>query len=319
MDIEQYMDPELRAAFTQIPESDDDISDWVEAREYHSRKMAAAQAGQPKSDMVTIEDRDIPGPVSSPEVPVRIYTPSVKRSGMSGLLYIHGGGFTRGHRLQDFDSRCERIVEDVGCVLVSVGYRLAPENPFPAGVEDCYATLCWMVSSAAHLGVDTTRIAVGGSSAGGGLAAATALMARDRKEVVLAFQWLFWGCIDDRHITPSSYAITDRRVWNRAKSMNGWKVYLGSAYQGEVSPYAAPARMENLAGLPPAYIMVGELDLLRDENIDYATRLMQADIPTELHVIPGAFHGFTWVVPNAEVSIRAISESNIALKRALSH
>ena len=319
MDIEQNIDPGLRAGFTQIPESDNDISDWVEARKNQSEKMAAAQAGHPKSDKVAIENRNIPGPAGSPEVPVRIYTPSVKKSGMSGLLYIHGGGFTRGDRLQDFDSRCERIVEGVGCVLVSVGYRLAPENPFPAGVEDCYAALCWMASSAAYLGVDTTRIAVGGSSAGGGLAAATALMARDRKEVTLAFQWLFWGCIDDRHITPSSYEITDRRVWNRAKSINGWKAYLGSAYQGEVSPYAAPARMENLSGLPSAYIIVGELDILRDENIDYATRLMQAGIPAELHVIPGAFHGFTWEVPNAEVSIRTISESNAALKRALSH
>jgi len=319
MNIEKSMDPELRAVFTKLPELPKATSteEFVAARKSISEMIAAMQVGQPKSDRVMVEDRCVPSPTGSPEVPIRIYTPSSRTEALPGLLYIHGGGFTAGSA-KDFDFNCEHIVENVGCVVVSVDYRLAPEHPFPAGPEDCYTTLRWMVASAVDLGVNAASIAVGGASAGGGLAAAVALMARDRKEVKLAFQWLLYGCLDDRHITPSSHAITDMRVWNRAKSLSGWKAYLGSDHQGEVSPYAAPTRMEDLSSLPPAYIMVGELDLMRDENIEYATRLMQAGVSTELHVIPGAFHGFEFLVPNAAVSIRARSECTEALKYALS-
>jgi acetyl esterase/lipase len=143
-----------------------------------------------------------------------------------------------------------------------------------------------MATSAADLGIDAAHIAIGGASAGGGLAAAVALMARDRKEIPLVFELLIYPCLDDRHITPSSKAIAARgMLWEREASLRGWKAYLGSNQQGEVSPYAAPARVADVAGLPPTYIMIGELDLMRDESIEYATRLMQAEIPTHpLHL-----------------------------------
>jgi acetyl esterase/lipase len=236
---------------------------------------------------------------------------------LPGVLYIHSGAFIFGD-LDTDDYLCRDLVEAVNCVVVAVDYRLAPEHPFPAAPDDCYAALRWMAASATEFGIDPSRIALRGESAGGGLAAAVALMARDRKEVKVAFQMLLFSCLDDRNTAPSSYEITDPRTWNRQLSINAWKAYLGHNHQGEVSPYAAPMRAEDLSGLPPAYLMVGELDPLRDENIMYAMRLMQAGVPTELHVYPGAFHVFEEIV-EAAVSIRAIKEYNEALKRALYH
>jgi acetyl esterase/lipase len=328
MDIEQYMDPELKEVFLKIPKRSDALLnlsqiDWTAARKLTSQDKAIqekiAWQLRPKSENITVENRYIPGTTGSPLVSVRIYQPVIRTQNLPGLLYIHGGGFTNGDQLQDFDSQCWRIVENVGCVVVSVGYRLAPENPFPASLDDCYAVIQWMASGQSNLGIDTAKLAVAGVSAGGCLAAAVALLCRDRKDVQLVFQLLLMPCLDDRHITPSSYAITDIRIWNRAKSLRGWEAYLGKDFRGKVSPYAAPARMENLVGLPPTCIIVGELDLLRDENIDYASRLMQAGTSTELHVVPGAFHGFMHKAPQAGVSVRIVSEYLGVLKRALNH
>ena len=317
MNIEQNMDPELRAVFVHMPQLlPDDTGDIVGYLRNSGAELKALRAGQPVNDRVTVEDRSVPGLAGAPDVPVRIYMPRNRTDILPGLLYIHGGGFIMGDIEAD-DPHCSRIAEDIGCVVVSVGYRLAPEYPFPAGLEDCYAALLWMASSAGELGIDTARMAVAGGSAGGGLAAAVALMARDRKEVKLVFQQLLCACLDDRHLTPSSHAFTDGRTWNRQASLGVWKAYLGGAPADEVSPYAAPARMKNLSGLPPAYIMVGELELLRDENIEYAMRLMQAGVPTELHVYPGAFHGFEKFVPTAAISVRATKEYDEALRRAL--
>ena len=318
MNLEQYlalMDPELRVAFEQIlplflnmPEDPVAVRKLMEQLPLPERQQ---------SERVMVEDQHVPGPSGAPEVPVRIYTPATRTGTLSGLFWIHGGGFTAGNPEQD-DALCERIVEEVGCVVVSVDYRLAPEDPFPAGPEDCYAALRWMAASAKDLGIDAAQIAIGGASAGGGLAAAVALMARDRKEVPLVFELLIYPCLDDRHITPSSKAIAATgMLWERNASLRGWKAYLGANLQGEISPYAAPARVADVAGLPPTYIMIGELDLMRDESIEYAMRLMQADIPTQLHVYPGAFHGFDLLATSASISQRAISEYIDALKHAL--
>jgi len=322
MNFEQYkasMDPELRAGFVQmLPFFSNRPSDLIEVRKFIEEMLAAANAWQPKNDRVMVEDRSVPGPTGAPDVPVRIYTPAARTGTLPGLLYIHGGGFTLGN-LDTEDLSCRHIVEEVGCVVVSVDYRLAPEHTFPAAPEDCYATLRWMAAHAEELGIDPTRIGVRGGSAGGGLCAAVALMARDRKEVKLIFQMPLYGCLDDRHITPSSHEIAaDDMIWGRPASLKGWEAYLGENHQGDVSPYAAPARAADLSGLPPAYLCIGELDLMRDENIEYAMRLMQAGVPAELHVYPGAFHGFEGLVPNAAVSIRAINEYTDALKRGLS-
>jgi acetyl esterase len=269
-----------------------------------------------KKGGVTIEERNVPGPKGAPDVHLIIFSSSEKTKPTPGLFYIHGGGFIMCNA-KIFSADCERIVENAGCVVVSVDYRLAPEHPFPAALEDCYSALRWMFASASNLGVDPARIAIGGESAGAGLTAAVTLMARDRKEVKPMFQVILSGCLDDRHTTPSMHAITDRKIWNRASSLFAWKSYLGSNYSGEVSPYAAPIRAKDLSGLPPAYIMTSELDPMRDENIEYALRLLQAGVSTELHVFPGAFHGFEQF-PTAAVSLRGINDYIDSLKRAFS-
>jgi acetyl esterase/lipase len=233
------------------------------------------------------------------------------------ILYLHGGGYVMGSFEMD-DAKFDRYCQDFGCVGVSVEYRLAPEHPFPAPVEDCYAALEWTHAQAAELGIDPTRIAVGGASAGGGLAAGLVLLARDRGDVPVAFQWLIYPMLDDRNRTPSSHAITDRRVWNREANLFGWRAYLGREPGSErVSPYAAPARATELSNLPPAYIPVGSQDLFLDEAADYALRLARAGVPVELHVYPGAFHGSELFAPAAALSRRMVADRVAALKRAL--
>jgi len=312
------MDPELCSGFQQIRAIFSNIpSDPVAARKWMAEMLTTPPGEQLGNDRVEVENRRIAGPAGAPDVPIRIYTPGARTGMVPGLLYIHGGGFTRGS-LDAEDVPCRYIVEEVGCVVVSVDYRLAPPHSFPAAPEDCYAALTWMAANAESLGIDPSRIGVRGPSAGGGLCAAVALMAGDRKEVKLIFQMPLYSCLDDRRRTPSSHQMADSEmIWGRPASLLGWKAYLGEGHQGSVSPYAAPARAEDLSGLPPAYLMIGELDLMRDENIEYAMRLMQAGVPTELHVYPGGFHAFERMVPQAAVSIRAAKEYTEALKRGL--
>lgn len=315
MSFEQRLDTELRAILAAMPPTSSEVTENIVAeRQLMLEEMASLPSVH--TENVTITDRHIPGPPNAPEVFVRIYAPQARKETLPGVMWIHGGGFIMGHPVMD-DGLCQRFVEHVGCVVVSVDWRLAPENPFPAGVEDCYAALQWMVISASELGIDPERLGIAGASAGGGVTAALALLARDRSGPKLAFQMPLYGCLDDRHITPSSHAITDSRVWNRDTSLKAWKLYLAGERFNEVSPYAAPTRAKDLSGLPPAYMCVGEEDLLRDENIEYATRLMQAGVRTELHIYPGAFHAFELIAPTAAISQRAASEYLDALKRAL--
>ena len=201
--------------------------------------------------------------------------------------------------------------------MASVEYRLAPEHPHPAPIEDCFAGLKWLVSNADSLGVDTGRIAVGGASAGGGLAAALALVARDRG-VDIIFQQLICPMLDDRNITRSSHWVHHPKVWNRAANIIGWSSLLGKpAGSEDVSPYASPARAEDLTGLAPAFIIVGDLDLFVDESIEYTRRLAAAGVPTELHILPGAVHGSQYFLPTAEVSMRWKAIEADALRIAL--
>jgi acetyl esterase/lipase len=270
----------------------------------------------PPREDVARRDLRVPGRAGDPEVPIRIYTPKATSSELRACVFeIHGGGFLFGN-IAMMDPWCDAVAGNLGAVVVSVEYRLAPEHPFPAGVEDCYAALCWTAEHAKELGVDPGRIAIAGQSAGGGLAAATALLARDRKGPKLCFQLLDIPELDDRLETPSMKAFTDTPMWNRPNAICSWKHYLGPNHKGEVSPYAAPSRAKDLAGLPPAYVSTMEFDPLRDEGIDYALRMLQAGVQVELHSYPGTFHGSGFIA-TAEVSKRAAADGMAALARGL--
>lgn len=306
--------PELREMFSVLPEIDNSPENFQQYRKWIKESFTATILSS--NDEVTVSNRFIPGPEGAPEVRVRIYEPTKKTKALSGVLWIHGGGYQVGSPEMD-DKLCEKFVLEANCIVVSVDYRLPPENPFPAPLEDCYAALQWVSDHAEDIGIDSSRIAIAGMSAGGGLTAALALLVRDRKGPSIIFQMPLCPMIDDRNITPSTFEITDPKVWNREANIIGWKMYLGSAYGEEVSPHAAPARATDLTGLPPTYTMVGEIDPFRDETIEYANRLMQAGVPTEFHVYPGGYHGFELIVPHAEISQRAEKEYIGALKRAL--
>jgi acetyl esterase/lipase len=312
--ITDQMDPELLPAFAALPENDPSITDPERTR----RMMAEGrfvEGGWPARDPnVARRDATAPGTASDPGVPLRVYEPDGREGVLPAILYIHGGGFIAG-ALDDFDRECERLALAVDAVVVSVDYRLSPEHTFPAATDDCHAALRWLLGSADELAVDPSRVAAVGPSAGGGLVAALALIARDR-ELELAFQMPLCACLDDRVVTPSTQDATDRRTVTREFLVRMWEVYLGPG-AGEVSPYAAPARAEDLVGLPPTYMMVGGLDPFRDENIEYAARLAQAGVPTEFHLYPGAFHGFDTMVRSASVSREAVASQERALRRAL--
>jgi acetyl esterase/lipase len=253
-----------------------------------------------------IEDRMVP---SDPDVAVRIYRP---QRAQGAIVWLHGGGFVMG----DLDTEhpwAVRVAEDSGAVVISVGYRPAPEHRFPAALDDAYAVLTWTAEHAAVLGIDPERIAVGGHSAGAGLATAVALRARDQQGPPIRYQLLNQPMLDDRQETWSARNFTDTPWLNRDKLAAMWRHYLGST---PATPYAAPARAADLSGLPPAYIATAEFDPNRDENITYALRLLQAGVPVELHQWPGTFHG-SQAIASAEVSQRQIAELAATLRRAL--
>jgi acetyl esterase/lipase len=233
-----------------------------------------------------------------------------------GVLLIHGGGFIIGSVEAEHAGAALTAIA-TGAVVVSVEYRLAPEHPFPAGLRDCYSALTFLAGAAADLGVDARRLAVSGASAGGGLAAATALLARDLGGPALCFQMLQIPELDDRLETPSMRTFVDTPLWNRPLAELSWKAYLGAgAGAADVPAYAAPARATDLSGLPPAYISTAENDPLRDEGILYGLGLLQAGVSVELHQFPGTFHGST-LVTSAAISRRAQHESGVALRHAL--
>lgn len=281
--------------------------------------MMAALLAQPmpSSDTVDIREVRMIGPKGAPEVRGLLYQPKA-RSGKSGaMLHIHGGGFITGAPEMSAASNLA-IAEKLGVIVLSVDYRLAPATKYPGAVEDCYAALGWLHEHALELAIDHEHIIVGGESAGGGLAAALALLARDRGLYKIAYQHLIYPMIDDRTaVDPDISPFAGQFIWPQAANLFGWTALLDCPPGADdVSSHAAPARAENLAGLPPAFIACGALDLFVDENISYARRLIQAGVPTELHIYPGAPHGFQ-MVRDAAVSKRAAADSIAALDRAL--
>ncbi|MEI7033037.1 alpha/beta hydrolase [Streptomyces pratensis] len=296
------MDPELEAFVPLFPRAD--LSDPPAQRE----RLAELSAAVPPPDTsgMEIEDRTVPG---DPDVPVRIYRPHRARG---AVLWLHGGGFVMGS-LDTEHPWAARLAEGSGAVVVSVAYRLAPENRFPAALDDAHAALAWTAEHAAELGVDPERIAVGGHSSGAGIAAAVALRARAEQGPPIRFQLLNQPGLDDRQDTWSRRNFTDTPWMNRDTVAASWRHYLGST---PATPYAAPARATDLSGLPPAYIATAEFCPNRDEDIAYALRLMQAGVPVELHQWPGAFHG-SQALLSADVSQRQLTELGDVLRRAL--
>ncbi|MDE0511918.1 MAG: alpha/beta hydrolase [Gammaproteobacteria bacterium] len=245
------------------------------------------------------------------DLDIYIYRGS-ERENQPALVWIHGGGYVLGTA---DDNRAMQIAVELDCTVFSVDYRLAPEYPFPAGPEDCYAALSWLMSRQSGYDVDLTRVALGGHSAGGGMAAGVILMNRDRDNFPLSLQLLIYPMIDNLHATVSG-TYENHPVWNRAVSDNAWDMYLDGRPGTDASPYAAAFRAEDLQGLPPAYICVGTADLFRDENIAYASRLFEAGVPTELAVFPGLYHGGESFVPDAPVSERFTRSFMTALRDA---
>ncbi|WP_406084311.1 alpha/beta hydrolase [Streptomyces virginiae] len=296
------MDPELEAFIPLLPRTD--LTDPVTAREILADLASSRPA--PDTSGLQIEDLTVP---ADPGVPVRIYRP---HQAQGAVIWLRGGGFVFGD-LETEHPWASRIAAGSGAVVISVDYRRSPEHPFPAALDDAYAVLTWAHEHAAELGVDPHRIAVGGHSAGAGISAAVALRARDQQGPPIRFQLLNEPGLDDRQETWSQRNFTDTPWHDRDRISLMWRHYLGS---GQATPYAAPARATDLSGLPPAYISAAEFDPLRDENIDYAVRLMRAGVPVELHQWPGTFHG-SQAITSAEVSQRQSAALVGALHRAL--
>ena len=240
------------------------------------------------------------------DVSVHVFRPATARPATPALLWIHGGGMVLGDAGQD-RAFCRRVADELGIVVVSVEYRLAPEHPFPTPLEDCYTALQWL---AGQPDIDPARIAIGGQSAGGGLAAALTLLVQERGEIRPVLQLMSYPMLDDRTTTRTDIDPRRLRIWSPASNRFGWSAYLG-APGGEVSPLAAPSRYEDLSGLPPAWIGVGTNDLFRDEDVAYARRLQEAGVDCALHVVPGAYHNFDSTEAKAAVS-RAFVEAQLA-------
>jgi acetyl esterase/lipase len=293
------------------------LDDIPAARAAGEQMMAAMKGQMPVIEGVTAQDRQVPGTEGDPDVMVRIYRPTDRTGALPALLWLHGGGYILGNIEQE-DISAKELTLAGNCVTVVVEYRLAPENPFPAPVEDCYAALKWLSTHADEIGVDGSRIAIGGGSAGGGLAAGLALLARDSAEVDVIFQFLIYPMMDDRNTAPASDVLPDTLFWTRESNKIAWRAYLGCEPGSDgVSCYAAASRATELAGLPPAYIAVGEIDLFASEDIEYARRLIEAGVCTELHVYPGGCHAFDMMAPEAEISRQFTSNFYQALRRAL--
>jgi acetyl esterase/lipase len=271
----------------------------------------------PLLDDLTVEDVDVPADGASPAVSLRLYRPKKLTAPAPALYWMHGGGFIIGQPEQD-EANSIAFARELGITVAAIRYRLAPDHPAPAAVEDAYAGLRWLHANAASLNIDPARIAIGGASAGGGLAATLALVAHDRREVTPAFQLLVYPMLDDRTVTRTDHDTRNVRVWSPGSNAWAWSVYLGHAPGlPSANPYAAAARREDLKGLPPAWIGVGTLDLFHDEDLAYAKRLNDSGVTCELSIVPGAFHGFDALFRKAGVTKAFWQEQARALRAAL--
>jgi acetyl esterase/lipase len=312
MTTRHLLDPEIVPALDAFP----DIS--LEKDGLPLIRQAAAQMIQladPKAHGVTREEMFVPGQAAGdPDVRCLVYTPQNLEGARPAYLHLHGGGYILGTP-EGSDLHNIQLASRLGIIVVSVDYRLAPEHPAPAALNDSYAALAWMNENASALGLDADRIAIGGESAGGGLAAALALHARDKGQYPICFQMLTYPMLDDRTGSEEQPAdpLTGEFVWTRARNQLGWSYYLGGSAPAAPS---VPARVESVEGLPPAWLSTAALDLFRDENIDYAQRLLRAGVATELILYPGACHGFQ-MATDAAVTKQYLRDHAEALARGL--
>ena len=306
-----WIDPEVASALDALPF---ELSRALQPEGIPALRqtMEALVQSPPPSEAVELLEIVAPG---DPPVELRVHRPRAGGEGRPCVLWIHGGGLISGSaRLGD--AVLQEWAERFGCVGASVSYRLAPEHPYPAALDDCYAGLRRLADGAAELGIDPDAIGVAGSSAGACLAAAVALRARDAGEVALAFQLLDSPMLDDRGGAGSSR--WDCPTWDRETNETAWRAYLGGLAGGDVPPTAAPARADDLSGLPPSYVSVGSADLFFDEAVEYARRLAHAGVPTGLRVWAGGVHGFETLAPGSAIAARARLDRERWLEAALS-
>jgi acetyl esterase/lipase len=300
----ERIDPELLPALEAFPALDLNRDNIV--------KMRALLASAPivASVVSVLEEEQV---VSTQDGDLKVYIYRKSRAeNQPAVLWVHGGGYILGNAQ---DERARVIADTCDCTVVSVDYRLAPEHPFPAGPNDCYAALTWMNEQAIELGIDPARIVIGGASAGAGMAAGVVLMNRDKANFPLKLQLLLYPMLDNLHATESG-KLENHPVWKQATSFNAWEMYLNGTPGVDANPYAAAARAKDLSRLPPAYICVGATDLFCDEDIAYARRLDDAGVNVELSVFPGVYHAAESFVPNAKVSKRLNASFMSALKDA---
>ncbi|MGW4224453.1 alpha/beta hydrolase [Streptomyces bauhiniae] len=300
-------DPELAAALEPLKDVLEPglAPDGIEAARENAAMEVFGSLDLTLDGAFEVEDREVPGPPGAPDVSLYLCRPAGTEPGarLPVIYYVHGGGMILGTNRAGVDAVLSLALDLGGAVVVSVEYRLAPEHPHPAPVEDVYAGLLWTAEHAKELGGDPERIVLAGASAGGGLAAAVALMLRDRQGPPVLGQLLRYPMLDDRNDTPSSHQMAGVGVWDRTANETGWNALLGERRGGpDVSPYAAPARATDLAGLPPAFLDVGSAETFRDEVVEYASRIWRSGGVAELHVWPGGFHGFDAFAPEASLS-----------------
>ena len=305
--IDAESKPALDILWEALPGGLNGIPDIVARRAAYEAFRAAAPKGEFPG--LTVSDHSYSGPDG--DLSLRLYQPQNATAPAPGLIYIHGGGMIMGN-LESQDEVLKTTASELGMPIASLDYRKAPEHPYPAAPEDCYAGVCWVFDNATALGMDINNIGLMGASAGGGLALATALMLRDREGPELRYLLPIYPMIDDRHHTASSKAVLDIGIWDREGSIEAWNWYLGDSAP---DAYAAPARAEDLSGLPPTYIDVGDLDLFRDEDILIAQRLSAAGVPVEFHLWTGAYHASELFAPQAALSQHIWATRYAAIRR----